>query len=172
PTPDQDNQRLTPLHVACASALGTVEVRRSTAQLEVVRLLNAHGADLAAVARYRGLDCVTPLICACWSSGNISLVRWLLDHGAAPDARALLAALGHFQRHKRGSYDIAELLLAYGINVDGAPRERTPLRHLAHEGDGAAVGCLLSHGANTKVWGPGGRTAAPFAAERNPGHAT
>ena len=58
------------------------------------------------------------MFCACWSSENVALVRWLLDHGAAATDACLPAALGHLQRHNRGAYDIAEALLGFGLAVD------------------------------------------------------
>jgi hypothetical protein len=73
-----------------------------TIQVQVAEVLNVHGADLNAVARYRGHDNATPLFSACWSSGNLALVRWLLDHGVPATDREFAAALGHFQRHGKG----------------------------------------------------------------------
>jgi ankyrin repeat protein len=54
-----------------------------TVQAQVARTLTEHGADLNARATYRGIGDATPLFCACWSSENVLLVRWLLEHGAA-----------------------------------------------------------------------------------------
>jgi ankyrin repeat protein len=144
-----------------------------TAQAAVAEVLKKHGADLNARARYRGIDDATPLFCACWTSGNLALVRWLLDHGATPAHRDLLAALGHFQRHKKAACDIAEALLAWGVPVNGdAPGDRTPLQGFAHHAAHKTVAWLIAHGADVNARGPGGRTAAHFAAERNTGPAT
>src|SRR5688500_11340412 len=112
------------------------------------------------------------LFCACWSSGNALLVRWLLDQGAVPSARELSAALGHFQRHGSGACDIAEMLTAWGVPLDGPPGERTLLHAAAAQADRKAAAWLLSHGADVNARGPDGRTAAHYTAERNTGTAT
>jgi hypothetical protein len=164
---------VTPLHVGCASYWGSHGQDRATVQVEVAEVLRDHGADVNAVARYRGLDDATPLLCACWSSGNVALVRWLLEHGAAASDRDLGAALGHFQRHGREAYDIAEALLAWGLPVDGSVAgDRTPLQGCSHMGVHRTVAWLIAHGADVNARGPGGRTAAHFAAERNTGPQT
>jgi Ankyrin repeats (many copies) len=164
---------VTPLHVGCASDWRFHGQGRMTAQVKVAEILRDHGANVNATARYRGLDDATPLFCACWSSANLALVRWLLDYGALASDRDLGAALGHFQRHGKGAHDIAEALLAWGLRVDGSvPGDRTPLQGFAHMGVHQTVAWLLAHGAEVNARGPGGRTAAHFAAERNTGPTT
>jgi hypothetical protein len=162
------SHRVTPLHVACASDWWSHGQDRMSAQVGVAEALSGRGADLSAVARYRGIDGATPLFCACWSSRNRSLVRWLLDHGAIATDGDLLAALGHFQRHGKEAYDIAETLSAWGLPVDGGVVSgRTPLQAFAHQGARKTVSWLIAHGADVNARLPGGRTAAHLAAERN-----
>ena len=164
---------VTPLHAACASDWRTHGPDRVAAQVRVAELLADHGADPNARACYRNLPDATPLFCACWTSGNLALVRRLLDRGATATDRDLLAALGHFQRHGRGAFDIADELLARGLLVDGSVRgDWTPLQAAAHQGNRAVVSWLLARGADVNARGPGRRTAAHFAAERNTGPAT
>jgi hypothetical protein len=164
---------VTALHVGCASDWRSHNHKWMTGQVQVATVLWEHGADLHAVARYRGIGEAAPLFCACWSSGNLELVRWLLDHGARARHAHLLAALGHFQRHGRGAYDIAEALLSYGLAVDGpAHADRTPLQAFAHQADHRAVAWLIAHGADVNARSSSGRTAAHFAAERNTGPKT
>jgi ankyrin repeat protein len=164
---------VTPLHVACASDWNAHRPGRMTAQVRVAAILKEHGAEVNAAVRYRGIDEATPLFCACWSSANLALVRWLLEQGAHAVDRDLGAALGHFQRHGKESYEIAEWLLACGLRVDGSTsRDRTPLQAFAHMGVHRTVAWLIAHGANVNARGLGGRTAAHFAAERNTGPAT
>jgi ankyrin repeat protein len=164
---------VTPLHVGCASDWRSHSQSRMTAQVQLAEILTGHGAEVNAAARYRGLDDATPLFCACWSSGNLALVRWLLDHGALPTDRDLAAALGHFQRHGKGADNIAEALLALGLPVDGSiPGDRTPLQGFAHMGIHRVVAWLIARGADVNARGPGGRTAAHLAAERNTGPKT
>jgi hypothetical protein len=164
---------VTPLHMACASDWRAHGPDRQAAQVRVAELLVVHGADVNARARYRNLDEATPLFCACWTSGNVALVRRLLDHGATATDRDFCAALGHFQRHGRGAFDLADTLLARGLLVDGSVRgDRTPLQAASHQGNREVVSWLLARGAAVNARGPGRRTAAHFAAERNTGPAT
>src|SRR5438046_1391217 len=73
---DPHSQRVMPLHVASASDFSSQEQARArmSDQVDVAKILVERGADLNAVAHYRGLDDVTPLRCACWSSRNLLLV--------------------------------------------------------------------------------------------------
>jgi ankyrin repeat protein len=167
------SQRVTPLHVACASDWRAHGLAHMAAQVQVAQTLKQYGARLNAPARYRGIDDATPLFCACWSSGNLALVHWLLDNGARAIDADLWAALGHFQRHGKEAYDIAEALLAWGLPVNGGvPGGRTPLHTFANQGTHRTVAWLLAHGADVNARGPSARTAAHFAAERNTGPRT
>ena len=165
--------RVTALHVGCASDWKAHGPGRMSDQVHVAEILTDHGADLQAAARYRGIGEATPLFCACWSSENLGLVRWLLEHGARASAQHLAAALGHLQRHGRPAYDIAEALLNWGVPVDGGVSgERTPLQAFAHQANHRTVAWLIAHGADVNARAYGGRTAAHFAAERNTGPKT
>jgi ankyrin repeat protein len=165
--------RVTPLHVACASDWKSHGHERMAGQARMAMTLADHGADLNAIARYRGIGDATPLFCACWSSENLVLVRWLLDHGATATDACLPAALGHLQRHGRGAYDIAEALLSCGLDVDhGAGTGRTLLQAFAHQGDHRTVAWLIAHGADVNAHSSTGRTTVHFAAERNTGPKT
>jgi len=169
---EPNSRGITPLHVACSSDW-TNHPQKSEAQVRVAEVLREHGADLNARGRYGGIDHATPLFCACWTSGNRNLVRWLLNHGADPSDADLLAALGHFQRHARPQGEIAETLLEHGLPVDGdVPGDRTALQGFAHHAAHKTVAWLIDHGADVNARGPGGRTAAHLAAERNTGPAT
>lgn len=162
------SEQVTPLHVACASDWSAAGPAQQTAQVETAKILAAHGAELDPPARFHGIGGATPLLCACWTSRNMALVRWLLDRGAVPSDAHVMAALGHLQRHGRAALDIAECLLEWGVPVDGAPRGgRTPLQAMAHQASHRQVAWLIAHGADVNVRGPDGRTAAHYAAERN-----
>jgi hypothetical protein len=167
------SSRVTPLHVACASDWKSHGHGRMEVQAKVALTLAQHGADLNALARYRGIGDATPLFCACWSSENLVLVRWLLDQGAAATDVCLPAALGHLQRHGRGAYDIAEALVSFGLAVDhGVDTGRTLLQAFAHQGDHRTVAWLIAHRADVNAHSSSGRTAVHYAAERNTGPKT
>lgn len=167
------SSRVTPLHVACASDGKPHGNGRMAVQAQVAMALQEHGADLNALACYRGIADATPLFCACWSSENSVLVRWLLDHGAAATDECLPAALGHLQRHDREAYDIAEALVSFGLAVDyGVGSGRTLLQAFAHQGDHRTVAWLIAHGADVNAHSSIGRTAVHYAAERNTGTKT
>lgn len=167
------SSRVTPLHVGCASDWMSHGPGRMTAQVQVAKALAEHGADLNALARYRGIADATPLFCACWTSRNLPLVRWLLDQGVPATDADFAAALGHLQRHGRGAYDIAAALLDWGVSVDGdVSMERTPLQAFAHQGDHRTVAWLIAHGAKINARSASGRAAAHYAAERNTGRKT
>jgi ankyrin repeat protein len=167
------SSRVTPLHVACASDWKSLGHERMAVQAQTVMTLAEHGADLNALACYRGIGDATPLFCACWSSENLVLVRWLLDHGAAATDECLPAALGHLQRHGRAAYDIAEVLVIFGLAIDyGAGTGRTLLQAFAHQGDHRTVAWLIAHGADVNAQSSSGRTAVHYAAERNTGPKT
>jgi ankyrin repeat protein len=165
------SDQVTPLHVGCASDWTSHGQGRLAAQVRMAEALREHGADLnAAAARYRGIGGATPLFCACWSSRNLALVRWLLDHGALVTGGELPAALGHLQRHGKAAYDIAAALVAWGVPINGG--DRSLLQAFAHQGVHRTVAWLIAHGADVNARLPGGRTAAHLAAERNTGPAT
>ena len=167
------SEGVTPLHVACASDWKPLGNSRQKAQVRVAEILVGHGADLEATALYRGIAGATPLFCACWSSENPALARWLLERGARADESHLATALGHLQRHGREAWEIAETLVAWGVPVDGPHRaERTLLHAFAHQGTHRTVAWLLAHGADVHARTPDGRTALHLAAERNTGPKT
>ena len=169
---EPDCKKVTPLHVACASDWWSYGQDRMSAQLIIAKTLVEHGADLNAEARYRGVDRATPLFCACWSSRNLPLARWLLDCGAIANDGCLWAALGHLQRHGKEAYDIAEALLDWGLSVNRSVLgDRRLLHAFSHQGAHKTVAWLIAHGADVNVRVQG-RTPAHFAAERNTGPAT
>jgi ankyrin repeat protein len=170
---DPASEAVTPLHVGCASDWTSHGQDHMATQVKVAEILYQHGAQVNVPTSYRGIGNATPLFCACWTSRNLALVRWLLDHGAFPAGGELMVALGHFQRHGKEAYDIADFFLTLGQPVDGGvPGGRTPLQAFAFEGTHRTVAWLIAHGADVNARGPGGQTAVHFAAQRNTGSKT
>ena len=163
-----DVDDMTALHYCCASALGRHNPSTWQASMTIAGLLLDAGAPVNAGARRGSLSNVTPLICVCWTGGNIDIVRALLKRGATVSDTAFWTALGHYQRHGDGHYDIAELLLHTSIDInrnDG----RTILHAFAAHEDLTGVQWLLTHGADVSQRANDGRTPLHAAAARNSG---
>ena len=163
---DQDG--MTALHHCCASALGKHNLPAGQSLTTVARQLLDAGTPINASAHRGSLVNVTPLVCACWTGGNVDIVRTLLERGATVSVTAFWAALGHYQRHGDGHYDIAEMLLKCNIDInrnDG----RTILHAFAAHEDLIGVQWLLAHGADVSKRAVDGRTALHAAAARNSG---
>jgi ankyrin repeat protein len=166
------SEGVTPLHVACSSDWTAHGQDHMATQVRVAQILKQHGAKVNVPTPYRGIADATPLFCACWTSRNLALVRWLLDNGAVLSGGELMVTLGHFQRHGKEAYDIAEYFLTLGHPVDGDAGWRTPLQAFAFQGTHRTVAWLIAHGADVNARAPGGRTAVHFAAQRNTGPKT
>lgn len=135
------SEGVTPLHIACASDWTGHGPKRTANQIRSAAVLKDYGADLSALARYRGISDATPLFCACWTSRNAELVRWWLAQGVTAGTSDLLAALGHFQRHGLPAFEIADALLDSGVPIDQSDSTgRTPRQVFAHQGMHDAVG--------------------------------
>lgn len=83
------------------------------------------------------------------ATGDVELVRHLLDGGAAVDARAALDGVTPLHSAARsGEAEVARLLLARGAAVGArAVGHHTPLHMAAVGGHGALAELLLAHGA-------------------------
>ncbi len=153
---------MTALHFACRSELGKLNPTRADELLLCVELLldrsSAPGAELD-----RG---GSPLHLCASRGGNIRIAQLLIRHGWQPTSETLLAALGHFQRHGQGNYDVAALCLESGVDVNER-RARTLLHAFAHQGDIVGTRWLVDHGAEIDVRDQGNDTPLHKACERN-----
>ncbi len=166
-----DAHGMTPLHHCAASALGRNALGTAADLLATAELLIAFGADVCA-ADTRNPEApwrMSPLAMAAWHGGNTAIAHLLLDPGATACAdfqQALWFALGHYQRHGNGHYDIAEILVHRGADVNGNDG-RTLLHAFAHHGDARGGAWLLQHKAELHAQDEAGRTPLHRAAERN-----
>ena len=99
--------------------------------------------------------------------GNVEIARLLISRGWQPTALTVLAALGHFQRHGEGNYDVAALCLESGVDINGIEAGRTLLHAFAHQGDLVGTRWLVDHGARIDVRDQGNNTPLHKACERN-----
>ena len=71
----------------------------------------------------------------------------LLEHGAEITPDVFFAAVGHFQRHGDGNYEVAQVLLEHGFDINHCA-EQTALHAFASHEDSRGVSWLLEHGAD------------------------
>lgn len=159
-------QAITPLHYCASSALGKHDDERNQSFVRCATTLVAAGANVNATATFGGLADVTPMQCVCWSGGNAALFQILLDNKASL-AGCLAFALGHFQRHGAGHYDLADKILTAGINIH--KEGDAMLGRFAAHGDARAVEWLLRNGADPNFKTEQGWSPLHSAAERNTG---
>jgi ankyrin repeat protein len=160
----------TALHFCCASALGKQDIEIRDALSKTASILIDGGSPPDPESNCCGLDSVTPLFHACWTSGDLEIVLALLKRGAEPTERCLWAAVGHFQRHGNGSYGIAEELLNRGIDINHFDASgRTMLHAFAAHEDERGVRWLLEHGADVGARDTSGMTPLHVAFRRNTG---
>ena len=163
-----DHEGKPPLHCCSASALGKDHQQTGRDLRQIARLLLAAGASIDLATTCGGLENVTPLVHTCWTGGDEEMLELLIEAGAEPTPMALWAAVGHFQRHGDGHYELAERLLQLGVDVnhhDG----RTMLHSFAAHEDSKGVAWLLAHGASVHAVDAEGATPLHSAARRNTG---
>lgn len=163
-----DQEGKTPLHCCCASSLGKEDPNMATALQHIAKALLDAGAPINAAVTCGGLKNVTPLMHTCWTGGDPNLFDLLIERSAKPSYQALWAAVGHFQRHGQGHYELASKLLKLGLDInhnDG----RTLLHAFAAHEDDRGVTWLLEHGADVMQTSTDGSTPLHTAAKRNSG---
>ena len=97
----------------------------------------------------------------------MKIARLLMAHGSQPSAGTVLAALGHFQRHGQGNYDVAALCLESGVDVNEMQGGRTLLHAFAHQGDIVGTRWLVEKGSTIDARDDGNNTPLHKACERN-----
>ena len=151
---------MTALDYACRSELGKVS------QAHADQL--ARCAELLLNQRPARVDYLMgPLAQCAGRGGNIKIAQLLILHGAQPNVNTVQAALGHFQRHGRGNYDVAALCLESGVDINARVGSRTLLHAFAHQGDIVGITWLVEHGAKINPKDGGNNTPLHKACERN-----
>jgi ankyrin repeat protein len=163
-----DQEGKTPLHYCSASALGKKNPNKAAELQHIAKALLGAGAPINAAVTCGGLEDVTPLMHTCWTGGDPILFDLLIKRGAEPSYQSLWAAVGHFQRHGKGHYELASKLLQLGLDInhnDG----RTLLHGFAAHEDDRGVAWLLEQGADVSQKSTDGSTPLHTAAKRNSG---
>jgi ankyrin repeat protein len=151
---------MTALHYACLSELGKLNQSYAEQLCRCAALLLDHTSKSVAELG-RG-----PLEMCAWRGGSVKIAQLLIRHGWQPTVGTVLAALGHFQRHGQGNYDVAALCLESGVDINEVDG-RTLLHAFAHQGDIVGTKWLLDHGAKLDVRDDGNNTPLHKACERN-----
>ena len=139
--------------VNATNKAGATALLRAATFEDKVRLLVAKGADVKARSSMGN----SAMILAARKPGNSGTVKFLLDHGADPDATNAFNATVLMAAVAADDLDTVRLLLDRGANVNGRPNPgtenffwggwRTPLMWAAFQGDETLCKLLLERGA-------------------------
>jgi ankyrin repeat protein len=162
------DKEMTALHYACRSELGKVNQEYAHRLFVCAELLldrrSAPAAEFDCGGSPHGFG--SPLSMCASRGGNVKVAQLLIRHGWQPSSATFLAALGHFQRHGKGNYDVAALCLEAGVDIDQVDG-RALLHAFAHQGDIVGTRWLVDHGARIDVRDQGNNTPLHKACERN-----
>ncbi len=173
----------------------SVSAQMKLKQLEIIKLLLAHGANpkakgnesLVGIAVWaERMDLVKCLVeSGAWVTaprdpcsqpedslvlatlrGNSEMVKYLLEHGADPNALGPRGEIALQEAARKGDLEIMTLLVAAGADINHRDYSgMSALMYACKEGKQAAVEFLLSRGANVSFQDGYDRTAEMFATQ-------
>ncbi len=135
----------------------------------IFELLLEYGADINSVIHEKTKY---TLLHQAVEDDEPAAVANLLDYGAVVDSIDITRRTPLYYALKNQRYDIANLLLEAGANINYQNEETgyTLLHHAVEENESELVGVLLSYGAKTNILDAQGRTSCELAMELD--HAT
>ena len=152
---------LTILSASCNSGRGTRKVRRNlrmmhTINLELLKAVMANDLETAGILLAEGAD-----------AAAIDPARFLLVEQESVDSpRGVVGDSALYIAADKGFTEMAQLLLAYGANIEAADQFRqTPLSIAAFRGHTPLVALLLAHGARIEGGDYRGKTPLHEAAK-------
>lgn len=157
------DEGLTALDYACRSELGKVNAARSEQLVQCVALLLNQESTPHSQLDHGD----TPLGFCANRGGNLKIAQLLIAHGWRPSASTILGALGHGQRHGKGNYDVADLCLESGVDINEFIGDRTMLHAFAHQGDIVGTRWLVERGAKINIKDGGDNTPLHKGCQRN-----
>ena len=153
------------VHAKCGNRGSPLHAASYKGNLDVVRLLLAHGVDINTTSDEIGS---TPLHQASLS-GEVDVTRLLLQHKANLGAKDGLLNTPLHNASIAGKTKVAELLLEHGADVNERNwNQNTPLYKASEDGNLEVVQLLLGHGADVHLRGLDGWT--PFQVASLRGH--
>ncbi|TVT98307.1 hypothetical protein EJB05_56400 [Eragrostis curvula] len=99
-----------------------------------------------------GTDGATPLHFAIYDSGSTNVVKLLLENGADPNQAYSNGVAPLHIATVRGAYEITELLLSKGADVDPMWEYKTPLSIAAQRGSARMIELLLQYKADPNTY--------------------
>ncbi len=151
----RDDRGRTWLHLCCGVDVSTRDTTASTAVVRIAANLHGLGLDLSDAAFTEGTWRATPVWYSVARGRNLTLTKWLLDHGADPDHTLWAAAF-------RNDIDAIDLLLDHGASIDAVAEGETPFIAAIKVSHFESAWRLASRGANVDYQDASGMTALHY----------
>jgi ankyrin repeat protein len=140
-----------------------VEFACNAGDLDLVKAIVAHGGDAAYLSNN------TNILCGAVESGNLELVKFLLDRGANPNAKVQDYMPTIFTAVRNGDQDLFELLVARGADIHATDGDGwTLLSMAAKAGNLPLLKRLVASGLDVNA--AAGQSGTPLSAAAKTGH--